>query len=233
MPEIEAEGKTITEAVESALRSLGLKRDQVEIEVLQEASVGFLGMGAKLARVRVVEKAGEGASSASRRHEAAAGRQAPSDTARACAQTHSLVSELLSLMGLDATASPARWDGVQERICCLIDGPDSQRLVAGDARPLESLQFLVTLIVSRKLDEPVAVQVDAHGYWSRREQEVIGEAQKGIAEVKASGKPFRLQPMEPGMRRLIHRHFMNDPEVQTASEGEGQWRKIVIRPRKR
>jgi len=230
MPEIESEGKTIPEAVESALRSLGLTRDQVEIEVLQEASAGFLGMGAKPARVRVAEKGGNGA--AASRPQAAA-RQAPTDTSKACAETQSLVEELLELMGLDAQCAPARWDGVQERICCVIDGPDSDRLIAGDARPLESLQFLITLIVSRKLGEPVAVQVDANGYWSRREQEIIAQAQKGIAEVQASGKPFRLQPMEPGMRRLIHRHFMDHPQVQTASEGEGPWRKIVIRPRKR
>lgn len=230
MPEIETEGKTVAEAVDNALRLLGLKRDDVEVQVLQEASAGFLGMGAKPARVRVAKK-GEGARPPAAK--AAEPRQAPADTALACTESKALLGELLGLMGLDARLTSAEWDGVQERVCCRVEGSDSPKLVAGDARPLESLQFLVTLVVSRKVGSPVAVQVDAHGYWSRREQEIIGQAQKGVDEAKASGKAVRLQPMEPAMRRLIHRHFMDHPEVQTASEGEGAWRKVVIRLRKR
>ena len=230
MADIEMEGKTVAEAVDNALRALGMTRDKVEIEVLHEPSAGFLGMGAKPARVRVREKAAAGAAVST---PSAPPRSAPADTARAQAQTQALLAELLPLMGLDVTLSSAAWDPVQERVNCRVDGPDADKLVAGDARPLESLQFLVTLIVSRKVGEPVAVQVDARGYWSRREQEILSQAERGIAEVKSSGKPYRLQPMDPAMRRLIHRHFMDHPEIQTASEGEGAWRKIVIRPRKR
>ena len=218
MKTIETEGKTVEEAVTTGLKLLNLSREQASVEVLQESSAGFLGLGGKPARVKLTETRG-GASSF--------------DAAAACRETDALLGDLLSLMGFDAKSSPAVWDGVQERVRCCVNGTDAQRLVAGDGRALEALQFLVTLIIGRKTGAPAAVQVDALGYWDKREQSILDLALSGVAAVQSTGKPHRLQPMEPAMRRLIHRHLMDNPDVETSSEGEGAWRKIVIRPRKR
>lgn len=303
METIESEGKTVAEAVESALKKLGLRRDQVEVQILQEASSGFLGIGAKPARVKITEKrwgqpsipsapkpeaaktrsrnaASEGKVEAHRAarnsHQAPAQRNAgetpktsesrpapqrravpaaqpgqagtpsggvpaavpskagdsPIDPQAACAQASSILKETLELMLIADASVTASWDAQQERVRAEIEAPEAQRLVGRDSRTLESLQFLVTLMVSRRLNTPVAVQVDALGYWDKREKEILSEAQRGIDQVKSTGKPYRLAPMEAAMRRLVHRSLASHPDVVTSSEGDGAWRKVVIRPRK-
>ncbi|MBI4375916.1 MAG: Jag N-terminal domain-containing protein [Elusimicrobia bacterium] len=270
----ESEGRTVAEAVEGALKKLNLRRDQVEVQIIQEAAPGFMGFGAKPARVRVFEKRwGQGADGAAapapepagdkpRRETAPAKPQAaarpreqpvrqknppvakpaeraedeparPADTQAACAAAVETLREILALMEISASDLPASWDGQQERVKIKVDAPDADRLIGSEGRVLEALQFLLTLLVHRKLGYPVAVQVDAMGHWEKQESEILSQVQRAIDEAKRSGKPYRLNPMEPAMRRLVHRTLAEHPEVETASEGEGQWRKVVIRPRKR
>lgn len=268
MEGIESEGRTVAEAVEGALARMGLRRDQVEVQILDEGKAGFMGIGAKPARVRLVEKrwgepsearapqaprSGRGAERSSRSSRPAPKRQPapqprpapaaapavssqeeakPVDPEAACAEARKRLSEVLRLMTFEATVGAVSWDSVQERVLAPVDGTDAERLLAQEGRLLEALQYLVTLMVGRSLGTPVAVQVDALGYWKKREGEVIAEARRGVETVKSTGKPFRLAPMDSTMRRLIHRDLADHPDVVTASEGEGTWRKIVLKPRK-
>lgn len=305
MQPIEIEGRTVAEAVEAALKQSGMRRDQVEITVVEEGAAGFLGIGAKPARVRLTEKRwGEGpvpppsappkpvsaprparpprpapppprpfipaptyvappkpapapapapvpAPSARResprpsaaRDERRAPREreaprpsfkpaTPEEAAEACAKTQQLVVELLGLMKIAAPAATASWDSDMERVKVVVESQDASVLVGRDGRVLESVQFLATLMMSRGAAAPIAVQVDALSYWEKREAAILDQARSAIETVKATGKPVRLEPMDSSMRRLIHRSFSASPDVTTGSEGEGTWRKIVIRPRK-
>ena len=327
METIESEGKSVAEAVESALKKAGLRRDQVEVQILQEGSSGFLGLGAKPARVKITEKrwgepspAGSAGKAAERqktrpapgRHSHAAAparrppashglpqerpaqeprpappsagvsqerppehRPAPSSTGlpqerpareprpappsagvsqerppehrhssqprtekpkcedpqAACAQALGLIQEILRLMQFQDVSTQASWEAEQERVKLSLSGADAERLVGQEPKALESLQFLTTLILNRRINAQVAVQVDVAGYWAKREKEILSQVERGIEEVKRTGKPHRLEPMDALMRRLVHRHFAGHPDVLTASEGEGTWRKIVLRPR--
>ncbi|MDE2510587.1 MAG: protein jag, partial [Elusimicrobia bacterium] len=65
----------------------------------------------------------------------------------------------------------------------------------------------------------------------KRENSILDVARKAVDSVKADGRPVRLEPMDASMRRLIHRTFASSPDVTTGSEGEGPWRKIVVRPK--
>jgi spoIIIJ-associated protein len=279
MESIESEGKTVAEAVEAALTKSGLRRDQVEVQILQEAAGGFLGLGSKPARVRITQKLwGEPAAekpaggkplpqrkpilapanpaedktarpapvsrhaatpkpapvrpAAKPAREPEAAPAAGVDPKAACAQAEETLKELARLMDLTALTMKASWDGEQERVKAVVEGADSERLIGPEGRTLEAVQFLATLIVGRRAGGPVAVLVDAQGFWDKKEQEILAQARRGIDEVKSTGKPVRLPPMEAPMRRLIHRSLANNPAVETASEGEGAWRKIVLRPRK-
>jgi spoIIIJ-associated protein len=273
MDPIESEGKSVAEAVESALSRSGLRRDQVEITVLQEASSGFMGIGAKPARVRLSEKRWGPGSAASApaapaekkparrpaaprapkpaaprpepraepraetraepRAERAPSRAfTPSEASEACAKAKALVAEVLALIPLAAPAVTASWDADLERVKVVVESQDASLLVGRDGRNLEALQFLCTLMMSRGAAVPVAVQVDALSYWEKRETAILTEARRAADRAKADGRPVRLEPMDASMRRLIHRTLANDPEVTTSSEGEGPWRKIVIRTRK-
>lgn len=261
MESIESEGKTVAEAVDAALKKLGLRRDQVEVQILQEASAGFLGIGARPARVRITEKrwgdtpapraavapARNSSEGRDRVRNSAVDTAPTAETADdgdrlaekpalapdlACEKSLALAREVIALMGFEASAT-ASWDPVQERVRIALAGADAERLASGDGRTLEALQFLITLIVSRRNNASAAVQIDALGYWDRKEKDVLAQAQAGAAEARRTGKPYRLPPMDASMRRLVHRHFAGSPDVETVSEGEGSWRKIVLRPRRR
>ncbi|MBI5210990.1 MAG: Jag N-terminal domain-containing protein [Elusimicrobia bacterium] len=323
--QMESEGSNVAEAVESALKKLGLRRDQVEVQVIQEGSSGFMGIGRKPAKVRVVEKRwgteppptpaagprkpggrehdrgpgprppGEAGRSRDARphrpdarparpeshrprpethhprpetHHArpeprpakpahaprpqAAPRTAPdrggpetpggpreplptladeAEIAAACAQATDLIKEILRLMRFTDAKVQAQWDPEQERIKALVETAEAEQLIGKEGKVLESLQFLVTVITTRQAKKPVAVWVDTMGYLERREQAVLREALKGLDIVRQTKKPFRLSPMDPAMRRLVHRSLEEHADVSTSSEGEGQWRKVVIRPR--
>jgi len=155
------------------------------------------------------------------------------EAAEACEKARKLVLELLQLMAIAAPTATASWDADLERVKISVESQDASLLVGRDGRVLESLQFLATLMLSRGNGAPIAVQVDALSYWEKREQAVLDEARRAVETVKATGKPVRMEPMDSSMRRLIHRSFSANPDVTTSSEGEGPWRKLVIRPKAR
>ncbi len=155
------------------------------------------------------------------------------DAAEACDKAQKLVVELLKLMAIAAPSATAAWDADLERVKISVESQDASMLVGRDGRVLESLQFLATLMLSRGNGAPIAVQVDALSYWEKREQAVLDEARRAVETVKATGKPVRMEPMDSSMRRLVHRSFSASPDVTTSSEGEGPWRKLVIRPKAR
>lgn len=244
---IEGEGKTVADAVEAALKLSTLKRHQVEVTVLQEPSSGFLGMGAKPARVRIREKRWQAEGAAARQdavarpprprpahaekpalhrppEPAASGPQTPDEAVQ-------LIKEILALMDVQGAAVSGQWDSVQERVKAVIETQDAERVIGRDGHTIASLQFLVNLILARRSRNPTAVTVDVQGYLESKEKAVLEEAQRAIDLVKRTGKPFRLPPMEPASRRLIHRSLADHPDIVTSSEGEGSWRKIVIKPR--
>jgi spoIIIJ-associated protein len=309
MEPIESEGRTVKEAVDAALAKCGLRRDQVEITVTDEGSRGFMGMGAKPAKVRLTEKRWGPDSPApapsapkpqnrapirnsaprppERRPERAPERRPepkpeprrerapeprapqqrvpepvrppvqrapepqrppvlPRDIARsparstpvtaaesaeAVAKAQKLVVEVLQLMAIAAPTASAVWDPELERVKISVESQDASLLVGRDGRVLESLQFLTTLMLSRGGGTPLAVQVDALSYWEKREKAVLDEARAAVETVKATGKPVRMEPMDSSMRRLVHRTLTSSPDVTTSSEGEGPWRKLVVRPR--
>lgn len=297
MQPIENEGRTVAEAVEAALKQSGLRRDQVEVTVIEEGAPGFLGIGAKPARVRLTEKRwgpdspppapapakpvaaprparpprpapppprpfipaptyvppkpapAPAPAPAARRESPRPARAeqkpprereprpsfrpaSPEEAAQACEKAQTLVVEVLRLMAVAAPTATAAWDPDMERVKVAVESQDASLLVGRDGRVLESLQFLATLMMSRGAPAPVAVQVDALSYWEKREAAILDQARAAIETVKATGKPVRLEPMDSSMRRLIHRTFAASPDVTTASEGEGTWRKVVIRARK-
>jgi len=155
------------------------------------------------------------------------------EAAEACDKAQKLVVELLKLMAIAAPTATAAWDADLERVKISVESQDASMLVGRDGRVLESLQFLATLMLSRGNGTPIAVQVDALSYWEKREQAVLDEARRAVETVKATGKPVRMEPMDSSMRRLVHRSFSASPDVTTSSEGEGPWRKLVIRPKAR
>jgi spoIIIJ-associated protein len=155
----------------------------------------------------------------------------PAEATDACARAQQLVVDLLRGMKIAAPTVAVSWDADLERVKAVVESQDATLLVGRDGRVLESLQFLTSLMLARGGATPIAVQVDALSYWEKKEQSVLDAARNAVETVKATGKPYRLEPMDASMRRIIHRSLSSHPDVSTSSEGEGPWRKLVIRPK--
>ncbi len=244
MESVEVSGKTVDEAIDIALEELGLKRSQVDIEVLTPGKPGLLGLGGEPARVRVTALV-EGSARPADEEEApeqAFDRGAyasdveikdlDSEEVRAAEE---FLRELLVLMDVAADVSvrepETAADGLGRATAVLdIDGEDLGLLIGRRGYTLAALQYLVNVLVTRKLDSRVLVTVDVEHYHRRREDTLRNLAERMADRVRRSRRPMTLEPMPAAERRIIHISLAEDSYVETRSVGEGDERKVVIRP---
>jgi len=215
MESVEASGKNVAEAIAAALAQLGLNREDVDVEILNPGRSGLLGLGAEEARVRITA------------------RTAPPPSPEAVAAlAQEVLQQLLQQMGIEARIE-ARFspDEPSGRVDLDIYSDDPGILIGRRGNTLSSLQFMVSLISSRRLKSRVSISVDVEGYRQRRAEALKGLAIRMMERVKATGQPVTLEPMPPAERRLIHLALREHPEVVAQSVGEGESRKIVISPR--
>lgn len=202
MKEIEAEGNTVEEAVKEALERLHVKRDKVEVEVIENGSRGFLGLiGSRRARVRVRVKRGT------------------EETISEC------LREMIKKMGLELSLE------IREEDDYWIGdfyGRDVRLLIGRRGETLNALQMLANMIVNRQLDERIKLVLDAEGYRKRREETLRRLARRLSERVKRSRREVILEPMTPQERRVIHMELQDNPWVCTSSIGEEPYRKVVI-----
>jgi spoIIIJ-associated protein len=225
MKSVETEGKTIEEAISKACEELKVSREDLEIEILENGSSGFLGLvGAKNAQVRATVKeaappAGEGA-----RLAADASNQAAGETAKKTLQ------DILKLLGIEA--------GVQlkeepERIVLNIEGDGSGLLIGRKGQTLDALEYLINKIVHKGAEDKKRIVVDTENYRSRREESLVLMAQRLGDKAKRLGRPVTISPMSAHDRRIIHLALEEDKSLRTRSTGTGLYRKIVISPEKK
>jgi spoIIIJ-associated protein len=224
---VEADGKTVEEAIEKALEQLGLDRTEVEIEVLSAGRSGILGIGSSEARVLVGPKSGAAPTTPGAAPATGDGLETAVDT----------LERLLQLMSVDAavTVRPPETpgDGLGlVRAVLDISGEDLGILIGRRGNTLSSLQFLVNLMVSRKMKTRTAVGIDVEGYRRRREESLKDLAVRMAARVKSTGQSITLEPMPPNERRIVHLALAKDPTVITVSIGEGESRKVAITPQR-
>lgn len=258
--EIEVRAPSVSEAIQRGLIQLGVTRDDVKIEVLSEGSRGILGIiGAEDARVRlrfrrprtrqpepepaaegpapvaeaVVETAAEPiAGLVSERVPDVVAAVAPEiDAAEVAIEA---VRELLRRIGVPATVEfRERGRGTGEHpIVIDVHGEDLGVLIGSQGSTLQALQYIVRLIVSRQTHEWVNIVIDVGGYRQRRERSLGELAERMADRVRQSGRPVSLEPMPANERRIIHLTLRDDPDVATLSVGQGDDRKVTIRPQR-
>jgi spoIIIJ-associated protein len=224
---------TVDEAVEKALEQLGLDRDRVNIDVLDEGgSGGLFGIGGRQARVRVtILGAGESSLPVSR---PAAPVDVDADTENTMAIAMATLRELLENMGVRAEVS-ARLGESDERdeeppIIVDLTGGDLSILIGRNAETLDALQTITRLIVGKELGEGVHLIVDVSGYRQRREDNLRQLAHRMADQAVNTGRQQTLEPMNPAERRIIHIELRDNPQVTTESMGQEPHRKITINP---
>ncbi|GAB4569951.1 MAG: KH domain-containing protein [Anaerolineae bacterium] len=242
-------GKNVDAAIEAGLAALGLRREDVEVEVLHPGSRGLLGIGAQDARVRLIpiprpkpqptQPVEVSPAPAPKPPQPAS---APISTAEAVSEMEEILEEarellqgLIDHMGITATVRtrivPPEEGQDQPSMVLNIEGQDLGILIGRRGETLMALQYLTRLMVNHRRHRWVNIIVDVEEYRMRRDRHLRDLALRMAEKVVQTGKPVKLEAMPPRERRIIHITLRDHPHVTTQSIGEGENRKVMIRPR--
>ena len=203
MKTIEMTGKTVEEALKHALDELKLTKDKVDVEVIDEGSKGLFNLiGTKPAKVKVTKKLDV------------------LDDAK------TFLINVLSSMNIKSDIDIKEENDI---ININLKGSKMGLVIGYRGETLDSLQYLVSLVVNKNHENPYKkVVLDAENYRHKREETLIKVAQKTAYKVKKSGRPYKLEPMNPYERRIIHSALQEYTDINTYSEGEEPFRRIII-----
>ena len=209
MDYIEVKGKTVDDAITNALIQLETTSDKIEYEVIERGSNGFLGLIGKQDAVIKVRK-----------------------KSNLLDDTYEFLDKMFSAMNMEVTS---KIDYNEENRTMNIDfsGDEMGILIGKRGQTLDSLQYLISLVVNKESDSYIKVKVDTEDYRERRKQTLENLAKNLSYKVKRTRSPVTLEPMNPYERRIIHSALQNDRYVETHSEGEEPYRKVVITLKKR
>lgn len=246
---LEVIAPSIDEAIEKGLSDLGLSREAVEVEVLDEGNRGLFGIGSRQARVRLTV-IGESEKEAILEHPTESttipdvppitetieeSREAPpEDDVREIGIVRETVSDLLEKMGIEARIT-AYYGETDEKsgikpLHVDIEGDDLSILIGKRSETLNALQYITRLIVGKELERSVLIILDVEGYRARREQQLQRLAQRMADQAIKTGRRQSLEPMPPNERRIIHIELRKNSQVETESRGEEPYRKVTIYP---
>ncbi len=198
--------KTVDEAIEQALIELETTRENVSIDVIQEASRGFLGLiGAKDAKVRVTLDFD------------------PVEIADA------FLTKVLSSMDIRGVNLIKREKENLFIDITNIDSNDMGIVIGKRGSTLDAIQYLLSLAINKGNDDYIRVNLDTQGYRAKREETLRRLAQRMADKTKNSSRPVKLEPMNPYERRIIHSAVQDIDGVITYSEGEEPYRRVVIK----
>lgn len=240
--EYTAEAASVNEAIDEGIAQLGLSRDEVNFEVIEEGSKKHFGFGnAKPAVVRVYEKVDiEGIANElvnevlpiDEDHEANFNNLEIEDLTDD--QIDAIADEAIATVTKIAEFCGAKnieieeYEGDEGEVILDIVGDDLAFLIGRHGRTIDALQTVTSAIVTKRMGIRYPVTVDVEGYRHRRKQKVIEIAQKAAERAKRSGRPVALRPMSPQERRIVHIALREIQGVTSSSEGSGDNRHVVV-----
>ena len=122
----------------------------------------------------------------------------------------------------------AKFDETENALDVELSGDEMGVLIGKRGQTLDSLQYLISLVVNKGTDEYIRVKVDTENYRQRRKETLENLAKNISYRVKRTKRPVSLEPMNPYERRIIHSALQNDRFVTTHSEGEEPYRRVVV-----
>lgn len=200
---IQISAKTVNDAITEACQKLTVTSDKLEYEVLEEGSSGFLGIGAKPAIIKARVKS------------------SVEDTAR------NFLKEVFDAMGLIVVVD-VKYNEADSSMEIELSGDEMGVLIGKRGQTLDSLQYLVSLVVNKNVENYIRVKVDTENYRQRRRETLENLAKNISYKVKRTKRPVSLEPMNPYERRIIHSALQNDKYVTTHSEGDEPYRHVVV-----
>jgi len=230
---LEVIAPTVDEAIEKGLDQLGLPRDAVSVEVLDEGQGGFLGIGGRQVRIRLtlVDEEEQG-SQIEEDFENEEPEEFADELEEARVKALRIVEKLLEKMGISAktTSRILEPEDENDRQLVLVEvtGKDLSILIGRRAETLNSLQYVTSLLLNQQMGRWVPLVIDVQGYRFRRERQLRQLARRMADQVVATGRKQVLEPMPANERRIIHMELRYHPFVTTESVGEEPKRKTTI-----
>lgn len=200
---IEVTAKTVDDAITESLVQLGTTSDKIEYEVIEKGSNGFLGIGSRMAKIRVRKK---------------------SDVED---YVRDFLNDVFHAMDMKVEIMINKSeDG--KNVDVELKGDEMGVLIGKRGQTLDSLQYLTNLAVGKQVNEYVKVKLDTEDYRKRRRETLENLARNIAYKVKRTKRSVSLEPMNPFERRVIHSALQNDRYVSTHSEGEEPYRHVVV-----
>ena len=200
---LEFTGKTVDDALTEAAIKLETTSDKIDYEVIEKGSSGILGFGSKLAKIKARKK---------------------NNIEDIAVEFLNKVFNAMNLaVNIDVTVN------MEDKMVDIeLSGDEMGVLIGKRGQTIESLQYLVSLVINKESEDYLRVKVDTENYRARRKT-TLEELAKNIAyKVKRTKRAVSLEPMNPYERRIIHSALQNDKYVTTKSEGEEPYRHIIV-----
>jgi spoIIIJ-associated protein len=208
MEVMEVTAETVEQAIQKAEVQLGVGRERFKVEIVREGRAGILGVGSREAVIRV------------------------SPITSPEADVVSRVAEILdTLLGLMGVQSKVEVLSEELPLGLNINGDDLGILIGRRGQTLAALEYVIKLIVVRRLKTWVPLTVDVGGYKKQRRDSLQKLALYLAEQVKSRRRAMPMEPMPADERRIIHLALADHPDVTTQSIGDGEDRKVVVLPR--
>lgn len=203
MEYMEFSAKTVNDAITDACQKFVVTSDKLDYVVVEEGSSGFLGIGSKPATIRAKVKG------------------TVADKAK------DFLNEVFNAMNL-VVVIDANYNEENRNLNIELSGDEMGVLIGKRGQTLDSLQYLVSLVVNKDIEDYIRVKVDTENYRERRKETLENLAKNIAYKVKRTKRPVSLEPMNPYERRVIHSALQNDKYVTTHSEGDEPFRRVVV-----
>ena len=200
---LEFTGKTVDDALTEAAIKLETTSDKIDYEVIEKGSSGILGFGSKLVKIKARKK---------------------NNIEDIAVEFLNKVFNAMNLaVNIDVTVN------MEDKMVDIeLSGDEMGVLIGKRGQTIDSLQYLVSLVINKESEDYLRVKVDTENYRARRKT-TLEELAKNIAyKVKRTKRAVSLEPMNPYERRIIHSALQNDKYVTTKSEGEEPYRHIIV-----
>jgi spoIIIJ-associated protein len=212
----EFEGRTEKEAIDKAIESLGLQRDEFDVEIVESQKSGFLfKKGKVIIRVHVGDDV-----------PARGGEENPGPENDFEHAVVDFVQNVMEKMGFPGRVSVSFRE--DQKLGLMIESEHSGILIGRKGKNLDAVQLLANVVAGRLTNDDIRVILDSENYRTRREENIVKMARKAGEQIRKSKGSKLLEPMNPFERRLVHTALNDMDDVDTKSEGEGLYKQIRV-----
>ena len=226
----EFEGRTEKEAIDAAIRELGLERDGFDVEILESEAGGIFRKGHVKIRVHSADAEVQAPSSSGPRGDRSTPKAEDAPSIPISGEFEDAVvgftKKVIEGMGYDAEVAVVFRE--DRKLGLRIDSDHASIIIGKKGKNLDSLQLLVNVYAGRVGRDDVRVILDSENYRIRREESLVRLAYDTAEQVRKTRQSVLLEPMNPFERRIVHTTLNDIVDVTTKSEGEGLYKQVRV-----